>query len=323
MPKRIRLILRLAISGGLLAFIFSSVPVSQLTPVLQGVRPWPFLAALALVPLMVYLAATQTKVLTDLQGLTLTVGQIFQVTFATAFYGILLPGAIVGGAIRWYKFSQQDRKPAQALAAIIFGRQVNTLVMAGAGLFCWVLDAGARQNMLYGVILGAVLLSLCGIHMLFFRQRRAEQLIAMLGRLSVIPEFIHLKLAKVLRAAAEFQGLPGFTVLTMTGVFAMYHLLGITSFYLLAQALPVDLSFSNVGWIRTYIFLLTALPISILGLGVREGALIFLLQIYGVPAAVAIAYSFLILARTLFTAAVGGAFELVQFLKPPRASRLP
>jgi hypothetical protein len=314
-PKRIPLILRLVISAGLLGLILSSIPATQLTPTLQGVRPWPFLAALALVPCMVYLAATQTKVLTDRQGLTLTVAQIFRVTFATAFYGLVLPGAILGGAVRWYKFSKQDKKPAQALAAIISSRVMNTLILAAAGLICWASDPAARQNMLYGIVLGTVILGLCCVYVLFFRRRHAEALTSLLRQQSVIPEFMHAKLAKVLRAMAEFQGLPGFTVLIMVGVFAMYQFLGITSFYLLAQALPVDLSFSNVGWVRTYVFLITALPISILGIGVREGALILMLQAYGISPAVAVAYSLLILSRTLFTAMVGGIIELTQFLK--------
>ncbi|MEX2149950.1 MAG: lysylphosphatidylglycerol synthase transmembrane domain-containing protein [Steroidobacteraceae bacterium] len=323
MPKPIGLILKLLISAGLLSFIFSSVPVSQLTSILRDVSPWPFLAALALTPCMVYLAATQTKVLTDQQGLTLGVGQIFAVTFATAFYGLLLPGAIVGGAVRWYKFSQQDKKPAQALAAIAFGRLMNTLVLAVTGLVCWALDPQARQNMLNGAILGTAMLGLCGVYLLFFRRRQAQMLTSLLGRQTYIPVFIRLKLAKGLSAASDFQGLPVPRILTMTTVFAIYHFLGIASFHLLALAVPVDLSLSNIGWIRTYILFIMALPISIMGLGVREGALIFMLQAYGIPPPAALAYSFLILARTLFTATVGGVIELVQFLRPTRLSRHP
>ena len=73
MPKPIPLILKLVISAGLLVFVFSDVPISQLSSTLREVSPWPFLASLALIPCMVYLAATQTKVLTERQGLTLTV----------------------------------------------------------------------------------------------------------------------------------------------------------------------------------------------------------------------------------------------------------
>jgi glycosyltransferase 2 family protein len=308
--------LRLLISGALLATILWAVPVEQLGASLRGVAPLPFLGALALMPCMFYLAATQTKILTDRQGLTLGVGQIFRVTFATAFYGLLLPGAIVGGAIRWYKFSQQDKKPAQALAAIVFGRLMSTVVLVAVGFACWALDSRARQAPLHGLLLAVLLLGLVILYGLFFRRRQALAVASLVEGLPRVPQLVRGKIAKTLHAAADFEGLPILTIAAMTAVYTLYHVLGIVSFFLLAQALALDLSFVNVGWVRAYVFVLAALPISISGLGVREGALIFLLQDYGIVPAVAVAYSFLILARTLFTAAVGGAIELVEFFRP-------
>lgn len=321
--KRLRFVLRLLVSAALLAWILSGVPLEQLAMILRDANPWPILAALALVPCMIWLAATQTRVLTDLQGLTLTTGRIFAVTFATAFYGLLLPGALVGGVVRWYKFSQQDGKPAEALAAIAFGRLLNTLVAAAVGLACWSLDELARRDPLHGVLLGIILAGLLVAWALFFRQRSAGALAAYLERQAMIPRIARAKLAKLLRAAVDFQALRVAVVLRMTAVFALYHLLGIVSFWLLAQALHMAVGFSAIGWTRTYVLLIMALPITFLGLGVREGALILLLQAYGIPAPLAVAYSFLILARTLFTASIGGAIEAAQFLRPAKAALRP
>jgi len=321
--KQLRFALKLLISAGLLAYVLSDIPLEQLGSILRYTNPWLFLASLVLAPCMIYLTATQTRVLTELQGLSLTTVQIFAVTFATAFYGLLLPGALVGGAIRWYKFSQQDKKPAEALAAIAFGRLLNTLVLAAVGLVCWALDAEARRSLMNGAILATVMVGFLGGYVLFFRRRFAEALVSLLERQSLIPGLLRAKLAKLLRAAGQFQSLSAPVVLRMSAVFAVYHVLGIFSFYLLARALALELTFNNIGWIRTYIVLIAALPISFLGLGVREGALILLLQAYGIPATAAVAYSFLILARTLFTALIGGAIELAQFLRPAKAAARP
>ncbi|MGH8129483.1 MAG: lysylphosphatidylglycerol synthase transmembrane domain-containing protein [Steroidobacteraceae bacterium] len=318
MQKSLRSLLRLLVSAALLGFILPGIPFDQLASILRETDPWPILAALALTPCMIWLTATQTRVLTDLQGLTLTTGQIFAVTFATAFHGLMLPGALVGGAIRWYKFSEQDNKPAQALAAIAFGRLLNTLVAAAIGLACWTLDDLARRSPLNGILLGVILAGLLVSYALFFRRRTSEAMASFLERRAIIPAFARAKQAKLLRAAADFQALPVPVVLKMTVVFALYHLLGIVAFWLLARALSMEIAFSAVGWTRTYVLLIMALPISFLGLGVREGALILMLQAYGISAPAAVAYSFLILARTLFTALIGGAIELVQFLRPAK-----
>lgn len=322
-PKSLRTVLRLVISAGLLYYILSKIPVDQLTSILRGIDPWPFLASLALTPVMTWLTATQTRILTDQQGLTLSTGQIFTVTFSTAFYGLLLPGALVGGAVRWYKFSQQDSKPAEALAAIVFGRLLNMLVLAVTGLACWALDAEGRRNPWNGAILAVTVAVMLGVWFLFFRRRQAIALASLIERFQLVPAIARTKLAKLLRAAADFHSIPPGTLLGMSATLTLYHLIGIFSFWLLAQAIPIGLSFGNVGWIRTYVVFLMALPISILGLGVREGALILLLQAYGVAPPVAVAYSFLLLARTLFTALIGGVIELVQFLRPSKATVTP
>jgi len=58
----------------------------------------------------------------------------------------------------------------------------------------------------------------------------------------------------------------------------------------------------------------TNLPISISGLGVREGGLIMLLEPFGVSGATAVALSFLMLARSLLLGAIGATLEIQSAL---------
>lgn len=58
-------------------------------------------------------------------------------------------------------------------------------------------------------------------------------------------------------------------------------------------------------WIFPVVSLLTALPITIAGIGVREGASIMLLGLFGVPASAALTASFLTLATNLIWALAG------------------
>jgi hypothetical protein len=51
------------------------------------------------------------------------------------------------------------------------------------------------------------------------------------------------------------------------------------------------------------------LPISIAGLGVREGTLVGVLPLYGVNPSAAVAFSFLLLARTIVLGIGGGLLE--------------
>lgn len=75
-------------------------------------------------------------------------------------------------------------------------------------------------------------------------------------------------------------------------------------------------------WTFPVISMLSSLPVTVAGLGVREGAAILLLGLYGVPASDAVAASFLSLATSLVWAAVGGyLLWREQSLRPRHADR--
>ena len=84
--------------------------------------------------------------------------------------------------------------------------------------------------------------------------------------------------------------------------------------YLLAMALNINISFINIGWVRSVIIIFTTLPISFSGVGLREGGFIVLLGTYGVPGEEALALAFLVFATVLFLAGIGGLIEAWKFL---------
>lgn len=97
----------------------------------------------------------------------------------------------------------------------------------------------------------------------------------------------------------------------------MTQLLGILIYYLLAISLGINIPFIRMGWIRSAVVMITMVPVSISGLGVREGALLFLLNPYGVVGEESLALSFLIFGITLLLiGALGGFIEGRRLLLP-------
>jgi uncharacterized protein (TIRG00374 family) len=94
------------------------------------------------------------------------------------------------------------------------------------------------------------------------------------------------------------------------------QLLGVFCYYLLAASLNLNLSLISVGWLRSAVILTTMIPISISGIGLREGAMMILLQYYGLTGDQAIAYSLLVFTTTVLAAGLlGGLFEAVRQLR--------
>ncbi len=94
------------------------------------------------------------------------------------------------------------------------------------------------------------------------------------------------------------------------GLLIVHELIGIVSFYWLAVALHLPLSFITIGWIRCYIALITMLPLTVMGIGVRDGSLILILKTYAISPALAVGYSTLLLGRTFVLGLLGGLCEL-------------
>jgi uncharacterized membrane protein YbhN (UPF0104 family) len=311
MSRTTKLILRIAISLGLLGVVLWKIPVAEFISHLSGVELLPMFASYLLVPIMGYIDANRTKMMTDLQDMTLSVAAICRISFITSFYSLFLPGYLAGGVIRWHRIARHDGKPAQALAIVLFGRVVSTLISVAIGFACWALDARAREVPIYGLALAALFVALVFAYWLLFSSgQRAKSLADFFLRQRWVPAMVSSKLGKVINSGGRFDQLGMRRIVATIGLLGVHEVIGITSFYLLAVALDMPLSFVTIGWIRCYIMLVTLLPLTMMGVGVRDGSLIVLLKTYSIAPALAVSYSTLLLGRTFVLGVLGGLSEL-------------
>ena len=87
------------------------------------------------------------------------------------------------------------------------------------------------------------------------------------------------------------------------------HLLGLMSLFILAVAIQIDIGLAALGWIRSIVTIVTLVPVTVSGLGVREATFVALLSPYGVAMSSALTLSLLVFARSLVFAFAGGLFE--------------
>ncbi|MDP9082923.1 MAG: flippase-like domain-containing protein [Pseudomonadota bacterium] len=302
--------LRIVISAGLLYLVVRKIPVASFAQSLRQVNLPLMLASYLLIPVMGYINANRTKIMADIQGLTLSINQIVRIGFITGFYSLFLPGYIAGGAIRWHRMSRHDSKPAQAFATIVFTRFLSTIVTVMVGMACWLMDSTARRNLGFGMGFAVLLVGLCSVHWLMFNSGRAQRLANWVVGHRRLPRSVADKLAKVLRSVDKFSAVSASRLASTVALLASSELIGILSFYLIAVAMHLELSPAGIGWVRAYVTLLALLPISIMGMGVRDGSLVVMLRTYEVAPPLAVTYSILLLSRTLVLGLLGGACEL-------------
>jgi uncharacterized membrane protein YbhN (UPF0104 family) len=215
-----------------------------------------------------------------------------------------------GSVIRWYKLAREQGRLLDALNVILYDRFVHTLAILGAGLVFLLADGWShahRSRWISAGVIGVAFALQAGLRLLLFNGSLAARVRDWMPRR--LSERFRRKLEKAGTRADELARIPRALRRRVWLWSAAIALLNALWFFLLARAAGLDTGFLTLAWARTVVFALNMLPITVAGLGVREGALLFLLQPAGAAAEDVLAFSLLAFLNTLALAALGGLFE--------------
>jgi uncharacterized membrane protein YbhN (UPF0104 family) len=297
----------LAVTGSILYYVFTFVPIGNVVEALRGARIPYVLLVFPLVLASPLLSAGRLKVLTDAQGFAASVWQLTRINLITSFYILALPGQLAGGVIRWHKLSRLAGQRTEALAAVAYSRLYYLAMLTLLGVVFLVLDLPRGIHPLWVISLVILFAFLSAAGYLVARADRSP----LLRRLGTDgPGFV----GRLASATGQYRRLPRGGWLRIVTLTAVENLAGTLAVYLLAVSVSIEVPFTTIGWIRAVVLAVTTLPISISGLGVREGGLIVLLEPFGVAGAAAVALSFLMLARNLLLGTIGAALEIQSTL---------
>ena len=300
-PRRAWLIIRFLLPASILLYIFSILPLSDVLATIAATRWALVVVALPLVLLGPLLSAARLKILTNALAMSLSVREITEVNFITRFYGLALPGQLATGAIRWLRLTRIEDRKTGVLAAILFSRLLHLLALGSLGAVFYALDLPAMGQAfsLIGLLLLLGALSLGMLLLALANRSPLAQSVEAMG-----------SLRRVVSTVRRFRDLSRASLSLAMGFSLAENLAATVVMYLLAQAVGASVPFVSLGWIRATVQLLIQLPISISGLGVREGGLLIALEPYGVAGSSAVALSLLIFGVILLVGLIGGVLEL-------------
>jgi hypothetical protein len=307
-------IMRFTVSFGILYYLLKLIPMEKVLETIRSANILLVVIAILLTQLLTYISAMKSKILTDEHNMSLTVGKIFKINYVTQFYGLFLPEVISSGLIRWHKFSTPDRKPAEALASMIFCRFIEITLLLVLGLMFWILDKSSRSNDFLGIILAILLLVCIVIYYVAFSRKISLLILNILNKISFLPKIFVEKIQKVLMATSKYQSLKKSSLFKVIGLNIIKDMISIFSFYLLAISVNINVKFVSIAWIRSYVQIFCLLPISISGIGIQEGSLIYFLGSFGTSTSSAVALSLLFYLRTLIGGAIGGLIQVAELV---------
>lgn len=221
------------------------------------------------------------------------------------FFGLVMPGVIGGDATRiWLCHRATDTSMPLVVATVLLERILGVaalliLLSIGLTLFPFAtrgLGVGFVPMLAFGGLCGIIAMPLVLDRVLLMQQ-------------SPRPRATNRFVGWVLTLIGKLAGLRTIKVTNL--LFALllsiiFQLLDISATYVFAQALEINLTTSMLLVAMPVVYLATVLPISPGGLGVREGALVLILAIFGISASDAAILALVVFANRAAIGMLGG-----------------
>lgn len=286
--------LRLAISVLLLTWIAWKTDWSAVVPAVARMNVSLWLAAVGALIAAQAVSAWRWQMLARPLGFERSVPQLLSYYFIGMYFNLLLPTSVGGDVVRaWYLGGKGGRRLA-ALAAVFVDRFSGLLVLLGLACVGALWLPPDLPAWIAGFVWGTAACAVVGI--------AAAPLLARLG------DGPSRRLHKVRLALATLTAprlLIGSTLLSL-GVQAANVLLVV----LLGEAIGAPVPFAYYWVLVPMVTLLTMLPVSINGTGVREGAMVLFLAPLGIPETTAVPLGLLWFTVFLAASLVGGLVYL-------------
>ena len=305
----IRAALSIALIGGLAYHIGSREILTEL-----GLVQWPVLVIV--VPVLaahVMIVTPRWTIILAALGHRIKTSLLVGSVFLGFLFNQLLPTAVGGDVVRALRARQLGVPTEVAIHSVLLDRAAGLfVVLIGAiGLLPFANPVMVRSGLpgLAGFIVAAGLGAGVGLWAL---GRLERSRIRVIGAVQRAASALNASTGSLVRRP---WALIGVLLLSVVG-----QLIPVVVIGLLAAALSVQLSVVDLTLVSFCATLAAAIPISFAGWGIREGALIFLFGIYGVPPDTAFAISILF-GACLAVASAPGA--LLLFGSHPNANLKP
>jgi uncharacterized protein (TIRG00374 family) len=307
--------LKMALTVLLLYLFISRTDLSAIVAVLSRLN-FGLIVALALLNILgVYISAYKWRMLlpeAKISGLAVA-------CFASYYFALLLPGQLAQEAAKAYYLRSMGQSPKMHMiaASVVVDKIVSIIGLLVVGCIGLALSETRLPQSLTWLFVVSGLMAILSLFSLraVWVYSRACRLLARLRVLLPRQERILNGLSGLFEAWHVYsRNLPLLTSNILVAV--LYQFVGVLMFYLLSRGLQLPIGFFDWSWIVGALTLALFLPLTIGGLGVREGTLIGILGMYGYGSETAVAISLMAFSFVIMLAMIGAALSFT--IKAPK-----
>ena len=294
--------LKAALSIALLILLLQRVDFRAIIATLRRLSLGAWLLNLLLFLCCNFMAAAKWKLLLAEQRFT----TLLKLGFVGQYYSMLLPGQVAGEAVKAYRLGKGKGNAEQVAASVIIDRITGILGLLGVALCGVALTPTPVRHHIFTLLLLATLALLALLFSLRLRWRM--RILAAVESYGPRAARISDRLRRLLTAWEAYVKAP-LLMLTSVLLGASIQLVAVWINYRIGRELGLQIPILDWCWVFGVVSVVTALPLTIGGLGLREGSFVGSLGLLGIAPEKSMAVSFAVFSLLLAGAAIGGALD--------------
>lgn len=301
--QHLGLAIRVVVSGGILAWLATRIDLGHVATAFRDLRWGWWAGAVALYLVCQLLCCIRWLILSRPLGFRDSLSRLTGIYFIGMFFNLFLPTSVGGDAVKAVYIARGSGRKLAAIASVLLDRAsglLALLMIACAALAYNPVELPAR---LTWSVLGLGAAACVGVAMLPWVDAIARRL--------PLPA----KLRKVVDAVVLYRSRPDVLISTTT-ISLVVQALNAVLVWMLGMALGLEVPAVYYGVAAPMVTLVTLVPISLNGMGLREGGMAVFLAPAGVAAADAVTLAFLWFCVQTATSLFGGVVYLVGRLGP-------
>ena len=317
--------LRYAISAVIIACLFWWVGAAETLAVFRELH-WRYVGVLILFSfVLIWASSMKWQVFARAMGYNEPLPRLMKLYAMGYFFNFFTPAQVAGDVMRSLHLDSGGGRRGDALVATFLERLTGLLSMALLGVFAVIIGSPAAAG-LEMAVLGVAAFSLSGTAVCFYDVLR-NPVFRLIEKMSLrfLPEKFSLKIHSLLgKIEASMRLAQRSPYLLAKGLFwaFLFHILSVGNACVAGMAVgweqPPILGFFVV---IPLVLLVGTIPITPSGIGLQEGAFVFLLQRIGATRGQAFGLAILLRAKVVLIAIVGAFFWLALRREKERRER--
>lgn len=308
------IVLRFSFALLVLAALFYFVGIGEMWEVFQNVDPLWLVLLLALAPVMVWASCLKWQLFIRASGNTVPMFHLMKLYMVGYFFNTFTPSYVGGDVARSFHLGRYLSNQRDAFISTFLERFTGLLAMSFLGVLFLLLGAPATAGLSVAILSVAFAASVLGL--ICFSRAFASFVFSTVELLCnrLLPRALAVKILSLMQKVD--QGMRHarsnkpllFKALALS---LFFHCLTVVNTYLGARSIGwADPDIAGLFVVVPLVLLVSMAPLTPSGLGIQEGAFLFLLQRIGASEAQGLGVGVVLRAKIILLGAVGGLFWL-------------